>query len=269
MTVKDAILACASSSVTAKIATDAWEAAEADLSAIGITNNERRAMLIGQCAHESARFRVRFENLNYSGAGLWKVFGSRHFASKAEANTFARQPERIANRVYSDRMGNGSEASGDGWRYRGRGYLQLTGRSNYRIYGDLLGLDLENTPDLAAEPEHCWRIAAQYCARTRRSHRTLLDWADAPDPDVIMVTKGINGGTHGLADREVQTARALSVLTGQASTAEWQALLLNAGFNPGPIDGLEGPKTRAARAAAEAHFSAFGDELLQILRDVN
>jgi putative chitinase len=267
MSVSAAIRACASSSVTAQAATEAWEASEDQMSDIGITNDFRRAMLIGQCAHESARFKSRFENLNYSAAGLWKVF-RRHFANEAEAEQFARQPERIANRVYANRIGNGSEASGDGWRYRGRGYLQLTGRDNYRRYGELLDLALEDTPDLAAEPANCWLIAATYCARTRRNSRTLLDWADGPDPDVVMVTKGINGGTHGLQDRKDLTARAISALTGAASVSEWQRLLLNAGFDPGPIDGLEGPKTRAARAAAEAAFGLTGDALLAELRAV-
>ena len=267
MTIAAAIRACASSSVTAQTASDAWNAGANDLEQIGITNNFREAMLIGQCAHESARFKTRFENLNYSAAGLWKVF-RRHFASEAEAATFARQPERIANRVYSDRLGNGSEASGDGWRFRGRGYIQLTGRSNYARYGSLLELDLENTPDLAAEPNVCWLIAATFCARTRRNGKTLVEWADGPDPDVVMVTKGINGGTHGLQDRKELTARALSALTGEAPVSEWQSLLLNAGFDPGPIDGLMGPKTRAAIEAAEASFGVSGNALLDALRAV-
>ncbi|MFK7751427.1 MAG: hypothetical protein AB8B51_02650 [Sedimentitalea sp.] len=268
MSISAAIRACASSSTLAQVAIDAWDSVADDLIEIGINNTERRAMLIGQCAHESAHYKARFENLNYSGAGLWKVFGSRHFASPAEADSFHRQPERIANRVYSNRMDNGSEASGDGWRFRGRGYLQLTGRANYRIYGGLLGLPLQDDPDLAAAPENCWRIAAKYCARTRRSGKTLLQWADGPEPDVIMVTKGINGGTNGLADRKILTARAMAALTGEATTAEWQALLLDAGFDPGPIDGLDGPKTRAARALAEAQFGATELELLEILRDL-
>jgi putative chitinase len=266
MTIAAAITACASSAEKAKEAIEAWELVSDQLEGLGINNTFRQAMLIGQCAHESARFRARFENLNYSGEALWKIF-RRHFASEAEAQTYHRQPERIANRVYGNRMDNGPESSGDGWRYRGRGYLQLTGKSNYRVYGGLLELDLLGNPDLAARPENCWLIAAQFCARTKRSGKTLLEWADGPDPDVIMVTKGINGGTHGLDDRQVQTARALRALRdGEASTAEWQALLLNAGFEPGPIDGLDGPKTEAARKAAEAKFGVSGKALLEKLR---
>lgn len=267
MSVSAAIRACASSSVTAQTAIDAWMATEDQLSDIGIINDFRRAALIGQCAHESARFKSRFEGLNYSAAGLWKVF-RRHFADEAETESFARQPQKIANRVYADRIGNGSEASGDGWRYRGRGYLQLTGRSNYRRYGELLGLPLEEQPDVAAEPATCWLIAATFCARTRRNKRTLLEWADGPDPDIVMVTKGINGGTNGLQDREELTARAMTALSGDATTGQWQSLLLNAGFDPGPIDGLDGPKTQAALADAEAAFGVSGSALLEALRAV-
>ncbi len=265
MTIETAIRVCASSSVTAAAAFAAWQAVEGKLEEIGINNDRRRASLIGQCAHESARFKTRIENLNYSAAGLWKIF-RRHFASQGETNAFARQPEKIANRVYASRMGNGNQASGDGWRYRGRGFLQLTGKDNYTRYGAAVGEDLVGNPERAADADICWLIAAEYLARTRRSGRTLLEWAD--EPDILMVTKGINGGTHGLADREVLTGKAYAELTGEASTAEWQALLLNAGFNPGPIDGLLGPKTKAARGAAEAQFGVRGDALLEVLRGI-
>lgn len=265
MSITRAILSCASSSVIAGIANQAWQANHAKLEQLGISTDRRRASIIGQCAHESMGFRTRYENLNYSGDGLWRVF-RRHFRSRNEAEGFARQPERIANRVYADRMGNGNSASGDGWRFRGRGFIQLTGRSNYRIYGGLLGINLLADPGVAAEPDLCWLIAAQYMARTRRSDRTLLQWADVPD--TVMVTKGINGGTNGLQDRKHLTALAYEALTGEATTAEWQALLLNAGFDPGPVDGLDGPKTQAAVAAAEAQFGFSGDALLAHLRGI-
>ena len=265
MSIPNAITLCASSSITAKAASDAWGQNAVAIEAMGVNNNRRRAMLIGQCAHESAKFRTRFENLNYSAISLWRVF-KRHFKSEAETELFHRQPEKIANRVYAGRMGNGNTASGDGWRYRGRGFLQLTGRNNYRLYGGLIGINLEAEPDRAAEVGQCWLIAAQYVARTRRSGQTLLHWADIPN--VEMVTLGINGGHNGLADRKVLTGRAFAALTGQTTTAEWQSLLLNAGFEPGPIDGLDGPKTRAAVAVAEARFGVSGDALLKKLRAI-
>ncbi|MEI4232358.1 peptidoglycan-binding protein [Roseovarius sp. D22-M7] len=267
MSFENAIAACAASATTARTAIAAWQGNASRLETMGIENDRRRAALIGQCAHEAMRFQTRFENLNYSGDALWRVFGGRHFASRAEAQGFHRDPERIANRVYSDRMGNGNAASGDGWRFRGRGYIQLTGRTNYRIYGDLLGVDLVSDPTRAAEPEMCWLIAAQYMARTRRNNRVLLQWADVPD--TLMVTKGINGGTHGLQDREFMTGLAWQALTGEASVAEWQSLLLRAGFDPGPIDGLDGPRTRAAVAAAEAQFGLTGSALLDHLRTLS
>lgn len=267
MSVENAIRACAASTTTAQAAIDAWQANAGQLEGIGVNNDRRRAALIGQCAHESMKFQTRFENLNYSGDGLWRTFGSRHFASRADAQTFHRDPERIANRVYSNRMGNGSSASGDGWRFRGRGYIQLTGRSNYRIYGDLLGVDLQGNPARAAEPELCWLVAGLFLARTRRSNRTLLEWADVPD--TLMVTKGINGGTNGFQDRELLTGLSWNALTGEATVAEWQSLLLRAGFDPGPIDGLDGPKTRAAKQDAGAQFGLAGDALLDHLRGLN
>jgi putative chitinase len=266
MTVQAAILSCASSSVTGHIAHQAWEAGAAQLISLGVNTPRRQASMIGQCAHESARFRTRFENLNYSGEGLWRVF-RKYFSSPAQADSYARQPERIANRVYANRMDNGSEASGDGWRFRGRGFLQLTGRSNYRVFGGVIGVNLEADPDRAADPELCWLLAASYMARRKLSGRTLLEWADVPD--VIMVTKGINGGTHGLQDRMQLTALAYEALSGEASVAEWQSLLLNAGFDPGPIDGLMGPRTDAAIAAAEAMFSLSGEALLSALRSIS
>ncbi|MEP3639830.1 MAG: hypothetical protein ABJN14_21455 [Paracoccaceae bacterium] len=267
MSISAAIKAVGGDAPVIQTAIDAWNSNASRLIDLGINNDFRRAMLIGQCGHESAHFKHRFENLNYSGSGLWRVF-RKYFKSEAEAAKFHRQPERIANRVYSDRNGNGNEASGEGWKYRGRGYLQLTGKANYKTYGKLLEIDLVNDPDKAADPEICWLIAAQFCGRVKRSGRTLLDWVDAPDPDVVMVTLGINGGRHGLADRKILTAKALAALTGDAPTSEWQALLLNAGFNPGPVDGLDGPKTRTAQKDAERQFGLTGKDLLKRLRSL-
>ena len=265
MTIESAIRAVARTKAVADIAVQAWLADEAKLTEIGINNNNRRAMLIGQCAHESGRFVHRFENLNYSADGLWRVF-RRHFSSRAECNQFHRQPEKIANRVYSNRMDNGSEASGDGWRYRGRGYLQLTGKANYRAYGNGLGIDLIGNPDLAAEASICWQIAARYCATRKRGGKNLLQWAD--ESDDIMVTKGINGGTHGLQDRIDLTDQALAALTDVSvvSVIEQQRLLVHAGFDPGGIDGLMGPNTQRAINAASVHFGVNPPELWERIR---
>lgn len=161
----------------------------------GINKNPRRfAHFMAQLAHESAHFRRLEENLNYSGDGLWNTF-RKYFASKEEADSFARQPERIANRVYSNRMGNGDEASGDGYRYRGRGFIQLTGRENYRNIGNRIGLDIENNPDIVSgDVATALKVAADYW-----DSKNLNKFADKDD--IRAITKLINGGYNGLEDR--------------------------------------------------------------------
>ena len=257
MGVENAIRAVAIPGVANEVIA-AWHTSAELLHQQGVTNNKRKAMLIGQCALESARFSARFENLNYSASALWGMFG-KYFDSEAETQTFALKPQKIANRIYSNRMGNGDEASGDGYRFRGRGYLQLTGKSNYRRYGNLLGIDLIAEPDLVAAPEISWQVAALYCANRSKQGKNLFQWADAGD--TRMVTRGINGGTHGLADRISKTEAALSALQGKLITAQKQQLLAANGFTPGPIDGLPGNKTRSATKAAEAKFGIAPPEL--------
>jgi putative chitinase len=195
-------------------AIDSLIAVEDQIRALGALANEfRAAHLIGQCAHESAQFTRRVESLFYrSGSRIFVVFGRRHFDSIAHAKQFACNQEMLANRVYADRMGNGDEASGDGFRYRGRGWLQLTGRDNYRSFGRRIGIDLEAEPERAAEPATAWLIAASYFASRMRSGKTALEWADANS--VQMVTRIINGGTTGLAERRHMTAAALAALGG-------------------------------------------------------
>ena len=157
-------------------------------------NPRRFSHFMAQLAHESANFSTMEENLNYSTEGLMKIFRSK-FRDRAEAETYARQPEKIANRVYANRIGNRDEASGDGWRYRGRGYIQLTGRANYRSIGDRLGIDLENNPDIvASDPVVALQVAANYW-----DSRNLNAVADTDD--VYKVTRLINGGLHGIDDR--------------------------------------------------------------------
>ena len=168
-----------------------------------INTPERQAAFIGQCAHESANFKTLQENLNYSAKGLNATWPSR-FPSEAEAQPYHRQPEKIANKVYSGRMGNLEE--GDGWKYRGRGLIQLTGKDNYRLASDALGVDFIADPDLVLTKEYAALTAAWYWNK-----RGLNKEADAKD--FTGMTKKINGGVIGLADRVAHINTALGVLT--------------------------------------------------------
>lgn len=168
-----------------------------------ITTPERQAAFIGQCAHESANFKTLQENLNYSAKGLNATWPSR-FPSESEAQPYHRQPEKIANKVYSGRMGNLED--GDGWKYRGRGLIQLTGKDNYRLASDSLGVDFVKDPDLVLTKEYAALTAAWYWNK-----RNLNKEADAKD--FTGMTKKINGGVIGLADRVAHINTALGVLT--------------------------------------------------------
>lgn len=163
---------------------------------------ERAAHFFAQTAHETGGFKAFSENLNYSADGLQKIFG-KYFPGVLE-ESYARQPEKIANRVYADRMGNGSESSGDGWKYRGRGALQLTGKSNYKAFSDYLKNPLiMEQPDLVAG-ELAFESAMFFFERNK-----LWEICDkGVNKDTILaLTKKINGGTHGLADREEKTIK--------------------------------------------------------------
>ncbi len=167
-----------------------------------ISTPERQAAFIGQCAHESGNFKTLQENLNYSAKGLHATWPSR-FPSEEAAQPFHRNPEKIANKVYSGRMGNTDE--GDGWKYRGRGLIQLTGKDNYRLASDALSVDFVANPDLVLTPEYAALTAAWYWNK-----RGLNKEADAKD--FTNMTKKINGGTIGLADRVAHINTALAVL---------------------------------------------------------
>jgi putative chitinase len=169
----------------------------------GINTPERQAAFIGQCAHESGGFKTLQENLNYSAKGLCATWPSR-FPSEEAAQPLHRNPEKIANKVYAGRMGNTEE--GDGWKYRGRGLIQLTGKDNYRLASDALGVDFVANPDLVLTREYAALTAAWYWNK-----RGLNKEADAKD--FTGMTKKINGGTIGLADRVAHINTALNVLT--------------------------------------------------------
>jgi len=155
------------------------------------------AHFFAQTAHESGNFKAFSENLNYSEDGLLRVFPKYFDAIKARQ--YSRQPERIANRVYANRMGNGDEASGDGWRYKGRGALQLTGKSNYKDFADWLGKSID--PNNVAD-EYAFESAKYFFDKNK-----LWSVCDKgiDDATILALTKRINGGTHGLDDRKAKT----------------------------------------------------------------
>lgn len=160
-----------------------------------ITSNTRIAHLLAQVAHESGNFTAVTENLNYSANRLRVIF-PKYFTTNQAAAEFANKPERIANRVYANRMGNGNDKSGDGWRFRGRGYLQLTGRTNYKIFSDYVNEDCITNPDLVATK---YPMDSAFWFFERNDIWKLCD-ADTYE-SVVAVTKKVNGGNHGLADR--------------------------------------------------------------------
>jgi len=164
----------------------------------------RQAMFLSQLAHESGNFRFVVENLNYSADALRRVFG-KYFPTEALATEYARQPEKIANRVYANRMGNGDEASGDGWKYRGRGLIQLTGLNNYASFAMQADNNALIEPDLVAQPELAVDSAGWFWATNRLNQ--LSDTGD-----VKAVTRRINGGFNGLADREAKYNKLLVML---------------------------------------------------------
>jgi putative chitinase len=164
----------------------------------------RMAAFIGQCAHESGNFKTLQENLNYSAEALCRVWPSR-FPSVEAAQPYHRNPDKIANKVYGGRMGNGTEETGEGSLYKGRGLIQLTGKDNYRLASDALSEDFVSSPDLVCGPKYAALTAGWYWNK-----RGLNKEADAKD--YVGMTKKINGGTIGLDDRVKHIAHALEVL---------------------------------------------------------
>ena len=184
---------------------DHWyEALEQLLPDYDINTPKRAAAFLAQCAHESCGFKFIKENLNYKAASLRKVF-PKYFSTDELAAAYAMKPEKIANRVYANRMGNGDEASGDGYRYCGRGLIQLTGKQNYTNFGESLEISPEEVSEYLATFEGAAQSACWFWETNN-----LNKWADADD--VVKMTKIINGGTIGLEDRIKHYNHALHVL---------------------------------------------------------
>lgn len=164
----------------------------------------RQASFIGQCAHESNNFRTLEENLHYSATALMRVWPSR-FPDIDVANQYANNPEKIANKVYGGRADLGNVEDGDGWKFHGRGVIQLTGRSNYTVCGLALNKPFVELPQMLLEPENACMSAGWFWHK-----RDLNSLADKQDYETM--TKRINGGLLGLVDRKEKIAKALSVL---------------------------------------------------------
>ena len=162
----------------------------------GINSPVRMSHFLGQCAHESGDFKFKSENLNYSTKGLLATF-PKYFKQSGLAEAYARNPERIASRVYADRIGNGAEGTGDGWKFRGRGYIQLTGKSNYSAFDGFVNEDIISNPDLVAK-KYPLLSAAWFFHRNKLN--TISD-KGLSETVILELTKKINGGTNGLQDR--------------------------------------------------------------------
>jgi putative chitinase len=178
----------------------------------GITTINEKASFLAQIGHESALLSMLEENLNYSDAGLartWpKRFSNADGTPNIKAKELSRRAEKIANFVYANRMGNGSESSGDGWKYRGRSLIHVTGKDNYAACGKALGLPLLTNPEMLLMPREAARAAGWFW-KSRN-----LDLHD-DDNSVLAETRIINGGTHGLKERQSLFAKALEALKGK------------------------------------------------------
>jgi putative chitinase len=163
----------------------------------GITTTLRLAHFLAQCGHESGGFKAVSENLNYGAKGLLNIF-KKYFKTIAQATAYERKPEKIANLVYANRMGNGNEASGEGFKFRGRGFIQLTGKENYKSFDATVPEDIIAQPELVATK---YPLASAAFFFKKNNLWSICDKGNSPEV-VTLVTKRVNGGTIGLADRQ-------------------------------------------------------------------
>lgn len=198
---------------------------------------ERAAHFFAQTNHESGGFTKFTENLNYGSKGLRGIFG-KYFPTDQMAVAYERKPEKIANKVYGGRMGNGPESSGDGWKYRGRGALQLTGKDNYKALSDYLGKpEIMSNPDLVAT-DYIFESAMWFFDKNK-----LWDICDkgVSDATILAITKKINGGTHGLDDRSAKTKKYYTLLKGAAPSVAQAPATVAAAPKPVTIPGAVKP----------------------------
>lgn len=168
------------------------------LPANGINTPNKIAGFLSQVGHESAGFTASIENLNYGAQGLRSIFG-KYFPNQALADAYARKPEKIANRVYANRMGNRDEASGDGWKYRGKGLIQLTGHDNHALFAEACDMSIDEAILYLETPMGAVHSAVWFWTKTKCNR--FLDLPNGGN-DIVGLTRSINGGTNGLADRQ-------------------------------------------------------------------
>ena len=193
--------------------TDWWQAMMEMFPKYDITTPSRVAGFVAQTAHESMNYKVLTENLNYSAKALDAIFGKYFKRAGVDAQKYHRQPEKIANRVYADRMKNGDYRSGDGWRFRGGGILQLTGRHNYTEFGKSIGMTAEEATTYVRTKQGAIESACWFWKTNN-----INKYCDAND--IVGMTKRINGGTIGLADRKKHYAHAMEILGGNYNFQE-------------------------------------------------
>jgi len=173
---------------------DLYESLNTVLPKYDINTVDRVAAFLAQCGHESLDFTVLQENLNYGAKGLLGLF-KKYFPNEALAKEYERKPEKIANKIYANRMGNGPESSGDGWAHRGRGAIQLTGKLNYQAFANSIGLTLEDAVHYCETMDGAIESACWFWNKNKLN-------VIADKNDIVLLTKKINGGTIGLEDRK-------------------------------------------------------------------
>jgi putative chitinase len=220
------------------------------MSEFGIDTKKRQVMFLAQVMTESGSLSVVVENLNYSAPGLRNTFG-KYYRTDAEAAAHARQPIKIASRVYANRMGNGDERSQEGWKYRGRGLIQITGKNNYDNFGESIKMDIDSNVGFLETPEGAARSAAWFW-----DVNNLNRFADAGD--IVGCSKAVNGGTNGLEERKKFYARGMQAIAGSTDEpvpATFTTLTIgSSGDNVAQVqtllgidaDGRFGPGTAAA-----------------------
>jgi len=214
-------------------------------------------VVFGQLAHESGEFNKVEESMAYSAPRLMDVFPHKFDDIDHAASVLGRGPKALASHLYDSHPGLGNKRKGDGWRYRGSGYIHLTGLANFERASDACGFNYVRRPDLARKPTHAWRIANWYLTSRKRRGQTLVQLARKGR--VEDVTRGINGGTNGHPDRLRRAELSIAAMSKQEPDAPvvairrtrddvWrlQSLLMSAGYRPGPLDGVWGALTEQA-----------------------